>query len=359
MSWHPSRADTQFLPPPGSPPPGAYPENYAPTGPTPLTTTPAYPSAPSAPSRFIRSLLPTHFTRAAAPSPRGSDGVFANLTAKPELESEAMAGGDGSDGDNTSMMAEFAAKDAPPAYNVAARDAVPPYWEHNVVAPSFGPLGAITGSGDDLLIDGLPVGNFFGFGWNLLVSMSFQFVGFLLTYVLHTTHSSKYGSRAGLGVTLIQYGLYLRTRAQEIRDTGMIDPDESDTSFGGGFGGLFGGSGGGGGGMVEASTELLSSAVATATATASSVAASASAIVIPTFGSWAEAIQWKQAHPNVEIPGLNMPSPEEVSEANDWLSFVLMCAGWFILITSLGGYWRVKRYGQSSPLSSDLPPGLR
>lgn len=48
--------------------------------------------------------------------------------------------------------------------------------------------------------------------WNMLVSVSFQFVGFLLTYLLHTTHAARLGSRAGLGVTLIQYGFALRGR---------------------------------------------------------------------------------------------------------------------------------------------------
>jgi hypothetical protein len=46
----------------------------------------------------------------------------------------------------------------------------------------------------------------------MLVSISFQFVGFLLTYLLHTTHAARFGSRAGLGVTLIQYGFALRSR---------------------------------------------------------------------------------------------------------------------------------------------------
>jgi hypothetical protein len=39
--------------------------------------------------------------------------------------------------------------------------------------------------------------------------VSFQFVGFLLTYLLHTTHAARLGSRAGLGITLIQYGFAL------------------------------------------------------------------------------------------------------------------------------------------------------
>jgi hypothetical protein len=63
-----------------------------------------------------------------------------------------------------------------------------------------------------MVIDSLPTGSLFSFCWNLLVSVSFQFIGFLLTYLLHTSHAARLGSRAGLGVTLIQYGFALRSR---------------------------------------------------------------------------------------------------------------------------------------------------
>jgi len=43
--------------------------------------------------------------------------------------------------------------------------------------------------------------------------MSFQLVGFLLTYLLHTTHAAKNGSRAGLGITLVQYGFTMKSAA--------------------------------------------------------------------------------------------------------------------------------------------------
>jgi hypothetical protein len=65
--------------------------------------------------------------------------------------------------------------------------------------------------GDMILVEGLPVGNIFSFLWNMTVSASFQFVGFMLTYLLHTTHAAKDGSRAGLGISLIQYGFYVRS----------------------------------------------------------------------------------------------------------------------------------------------------
>lgn len=118
----------------------------------------------------------------------GSDGVFANLTAKPESGEKI--------------------EEHPPTYAQAALDAAPPYWETTILAPGFG-------GSDEVYIEGLPVGSVFSFLWNGMISMSFQLVGFLLTYLLHTTHAAKNGSRAGLGVTLIQYGLYMRSSGKD------------------------------------------------------------------------------------------------------------------------------------------------
>ena len=103
-------------------------------------------------------------------------------------------------GDDTYVVPEDTRAEAPPSYASAQADAVPPYWETTVHAP-FTP-----GAAGDIVVDALPTGSLFSFLWNMLVSISFQFVGFLLTYLLHTTHAARLGSRAGLGVTLIQYG---------------------------------------------------------------------------------------------------------------------------------------------------------
>ena len=67
-----------------------------------------------------------------------------------------------------------------------------------------------SGGPDEVYYEGLPVGSVFSFIWNGMISMSFQLVGFLLTYLLHTTHAAKNGSRAGLGITLVQYGFYMK-----------------------------------------------------------------------------------------------------------------------------------------------------
>lgn len=110
----------------------------------------------------------------------------------------------GQTGDDAHLVPEETVGDAPPSYAVAQADAVPPYWETTVHAP-FSPDSA-----GEMIIDSLPTGSVFSFLWNMLVSVSFQFVGFLLTYLLHTTHAARLGSRAGLGITLIQYGFALR-----------------------------------------------------------------------------------------------------------------------------------------------------
>ncbi|KAH3900152.1 uncharacterized protein SCODWIG_03061 [Saccharomycodes ludwigii] len=119
---------------------------------------------------------------------RGNDGVFSNLSAKPDVSNND--GGRIYDGEITSQ-------DKPPTYEEAAADAVPPYWD-------LSPEGAMYY--DEICVDGLPAGNLVNFIWNAIVSASFQFFGFLITYILHTSHAAKEGSRCGLGITFIGYG---------------------------------------------------------------------------------------------------------------------------------------------------------
>ncbi|KAI8331862.1 hypothetical protein BC941DRAFT_359805 [Chlamydoabsidia padenii] len=72
--------------------------------------------------------------------------------------------------------------------------------------------------GDVILVEGLPVGSILAFAWNLLVSASFQFVGFMLTFLLHTSHAAKNGSLAGLGISLVQTGFYIKSRESLVDD---------------------------------------------------------------------------------------------------------------------------------------------
>lgn len=93
------------------------------------------------------------------------------------------------------------------SYSEAQADAVPAYWETTVHAP------AVYDPNADMIVDDLPTGSVLFFIATSFVSYFFQFIGFFLTYLLHTTHAAKYGSRAGLGLTLIQFGFYSRAES--------------------------------------------------------------------------------------------------------------------------------------------------
>ena len=152
-----------------------------------------------------------------------------------------------------------------------------------------------------MIIDHLPTGSVFSFLWNLLISISFQFVGFLLTYLLHTTHAARFGSRAGLGVTLIQYGFALRSRQEE------------DTN---GWWSVGGSPYGNGNGAQE------------------------DAPAKPTFSTKEEAEEYYQklnitmvnGMPSGTIPGATLDDLNVANEATtDWLSFFLMTIGALLL----------------------------
>jgi len=124
-------------------------------------------------------------------------------------------------------------------------------------------------------------------------------IGFLLTYLLHTSHAARFGSRAGLGVTLIQYGFALRNRISS--SDGTVDKSDwndwsADSSSG--FDGRHN--------HHHASNITQGSPM----------------------GNMTE----EQAHLIFQ------------SATTEWLSFLLMTIGWFILLTSLFGFWRVKRW---------------
>lgn len=179
---------------------------------------------------------------------------------------------------------------------------MPPYWETTVHAPS-------TATAGEMIVDGLPTGTLFSFLWNMLISLSFNFVGFLLTYLLHTTHAAKYGSRAGLGVTLLQYGFALRNRDL----AGAAPAEEQQWPWE----------------ITEPSDPLASEPDPTPTPS-----------IVPTNGTSSSDGQ----------DGAMVPYPQE------WIAFFLMTLGWFLLLTSLLGYWRVKRW-EHQILQSATPPG--
>ncbi|KAJ6619664.1 hypothetical protein B0H10DRAFT_1912543 [Mycena sp. CBHHK59/15] len=277
-------------PPPGSPPrPSALAlpndignsNGRVPTGPV----VPPAPR-PSFLRRAVGAVLPTHYARLPASDPRPgvrgggieNDGVFANVMAKPQRARTVRT----EDGE-IYMVPEDNQKEPPPSYASAqAEESVPPYWETTVHAPAGMDLGA------DMIIDDLPSGSLWVFLINMFISFFFQFIGFLLTFLLHTSHAAKYGSRAGLGLTLIQYGFYSRA--------GAADPDPDD---------------------------------------------------VP---------EWPALSPNAAPEATTSPAAPQVDvgdttlagvTSRDWLSFLLMTLGWFLLLSSFIGFWRIKRWERS------------
>jgi hypothetical protein len=236
---------------------------------------------PTGPERRVTEIPvfvpPTSSGRTAGRTAQVNDGVFANLNAKPRPGEEL--------------------EEKPPTYEQAAADATPPYWETTVLSPYGG-----SGNPDDVFVDGLLVGSLFSFVWNALISMSFQLIGFLLTYLLHTTHAAKHGSRAGLGITLVQYGFQMHYAGSQSPMDGAPGPnaptdgipdDPNAHNFDPNQ--VVGGGGGGGGGEAAI--------------------------------------------------------PQGFSTA-DWLSYVLMIIGWFILIRAVSDFLRARRQEQiirSSP----------
>ncbi|KAF9055509.1 hypothetical protein BDZ89DRAFT_975973 [Hymenopellis radicata] len=262
--------------------------------------------------RSAGAILPTPVMRRLGLAPQrpegvigggtNNDGVFANVTAKPTRPMHIQ------DGDEILVVPEDTQAEAPPSYASAQADSVPPYWETTVHAP-FSP-----DSMGELMIDALPTGSLFSFLCNMLVSISFQFIGFLLTYLLHTSHAARLGSRAGLGVTLIQYGFALRGRLDDVSDGegawGQWRSDSANITWPS---------------APDADSTYYNNATS------------------PTDSPY---------------PGLTEEQAGQlVADATtEWLSFFLMTVGWFVLLTSLLGFWRVKRWERSIMATQQTTP---
>ncbi|KAF4308342.1 hypothetical protein SLS57_002270 [Botryosphaeria dothidea] len=192
----------------------------------------------------------------------GNDGVFANLSAKPGRDEDV--------------------EEKPPSYEQAAADATPPYWETTILAPGL--------HTDEVFVDGLPVGSVFSFVWNAIISMAFQLVGFLLTYLLHTTHAAKNGARAGLGITLVQYGFTMKGAS-----SGEIVGGTPDAGAG--------------------------------------------------FGNAPKDPNNVDFDPD-DVSGDGSGSGSGQITTSEWLAYILMIVGWFILIRSVSDFLRARRHEQ-------------
>ena len=136
-----------------------------------------------------------------------------------------------------------------------------------------------------------------------MISMSFQLVGFLLTYLLHTTHAAKNGSRAGLGIMLIQYGFYMR-------GSNPKTPMEADPHYG-------------------APEDPNSHDFDPSTMTDSAAAAVA-------------AMAASQGEGGTGNSGSSMSSLTN----SDLLAYVFMVVGWFVLIRAVSDFLKARRHEQ-------------
>lgn len=217
-------------------------------------------------------------------------------------------------GDSIYIVPEEASSAAPPSYAAAQADAAPPYHTSLILLPPSAPYDTNALSGPptqgSVIVDSLPTGTLFAFLWNTLVSTTFQFVGFVLTWVMHTTHAAKFGSRAGLGVTLIQWGFALRARLDDAMNAGSTWEDGTGLTFG--------------------STKEAEDYYDTIPLPGNNTAPAITTQSIPGQGG----SQWSRSLLTGPV-------------ATEWLSFFLMTIGWFLLLTSSLGFWRVKRWERS------------
>ena len=137
--------------------------------------------------------------------------------------------------------------------------------------------------------------------------MSFSLVGFLLTYLLHTTHAAKNGSRAGLGVTLVQYGFYMRSGHKD--PVSSLPSDADGTPF-------------------TPPQDPNNHNFDPNTVSDSAAAAAAAAMAQGT------------AQASSSSGGLS-----SVASSN-WLAYTLMIVGWFILIRSVTDFIKARRHEQ-------------
>ena len=140
-----------------------------------------------------------------------------------------------------------------------------------------------------------------------MISMSFQLVGFLLTYLLHTTHAAKNGSKAGLGITLVQYGFYMKGSSES--PATPVDP-AVDPAFGQP--------------VNPNSHDFDPSSISNEAASAAAAAAAAAASQDASSSS----------------TGLGSIL------SSDWFAYVLMIVGWFILIRAVSDFFKARRHEQ-------------
>ncbi|KAJ3342852.1 hypothetical protein HDU93_000982 [Gonapodya sp. JEL0774] len=168
----------------------------------------AYIPANPAHSTTTTTTPPTS-TTPAAPVDHHVDGVFANLMAVPGPEEK--------------LPSYFEAVGRPPTSHLSTTVVRPASY-----ANPFLDRYQVSDEGE-FLVEGVPVGTWPVFAVNVVASVVFDFVGFMVTFFLATSHAAREGSRAGLGITLVRYGLIVLHRARRqlaggVPGSGSDDP---------------------------------------------------------------------------------------------------------------------------------------
>ncbi|KAG8820230.1 hypothetical protein FRC19_009035 [Serendipita sp. 401] len=277
-------------------------------------------------SRTWRSLLDRNHRETPGKRVGGgtdNDGVFANLSSRPirteSSQANAPAASDGLDGDERNYAPEYATADVPPTYRAALADNAPPYWENTV----------LTTVGDDFLVDSIPTGSIYGFIGALLVSTFLEWIGFVIAFILSQTHGGRYGARAGLGITFIRFGFWFRTKG------GVLDTKD----------GL---------------TDDLWWPLPEANMTSSRWNYTRPYVFVNgTFEYANETVHFPRSllHPNLHSNStLHGYSDDSDLPFGDWLALFFMTLGWFIFMSSLFSFWRIKRWEHSIRASNASNP---
>ncbi|KAG0278462.1 hypothetical protein BGZ97_009727, partial [Linnemannia gamsii] len=222
-------------------------------------------------------------------------------------------------------------------YESAVQDVTPPYFEMTVMSP-LSQSGGDSVFGDEILVDGLPVGNIFQFLWNIAVAGSFQFLGVLLTYLLHNSHASKSGSMAGLGITLLNFGIQMRGGLDIMLNTNnngtytsnpSDNPDSAIYTYNPSIGEV---------------TQITKPPPPPSVGESGYIGAPVSSTPANGYGYGANGdlreMDWLQ-----------------ISLETHWVSMVLMMAGWMVLVKALADYALAKRMEsiiKARPESEDL-----
>jgi len=108
------------------------------------------------------------------------DGVFSNLNEKPEIRSTRLP-------TYYEVTGEYANELDDPNIQVSIGQDIDDFGE--------------------LLVNDLQVGSWYSFWGTILISAIFEFIGFIFTFFLTSSHSAKDGSVVGLGVILFKYAI--------------------------------------------------------------------------------------------------------------------------------------------------------